>query len=90
MLKKNSLKKGVFTWLAMQVRQPTTSSCVGWVCETYILDVSVNLLHALLALLSGPGEQLESLLVVFGEVFTHGLLRVDLDVVSMKFNLVNL
>lgn len=54
--------------------------------------MSVNLDHTLQAILGGPGENIDLLLVFLGQFFviTRGLFLVDLDVFNFKGHLVHL
>jgi len=56
------------------------------------LDMSVNLDHTIQAILGGPGENIDQLLVFLGQFFviTRGLGLVDLDVFNFKGHLVHL
>ena len=57
---------------------------------TYILNVLVDLLHARLAALLVPGEELELLNLLLGEVITRRFVIIDSDILSLEFNLVHL
>ena len=57
---------------------------------TYILNVLVDLLHASLAALLIPGEELELLNLLLGEVITRRFVIIDSDILSFEFNLVHL